>query len=91
MYEFCALGVPSIIIPILDKMEKNASFYKKKGSIILLGRSDKISANDLISAIKYLYPKIVRKKIGTKAKLTIDGLGVERICEEIEKVWKKLG
>ena len=90
MYEFCALGMPSIIIPILDKMKSNAKPFKRSNAIILLRRSDKLSAELLNSAIKYLNLKDNRINIGSNARVLIDGLGSDRIVESILKLCKKL-
>ena len=90
MYEFCALGIPSIIIPILDKMKSNAKPFKKSNAIILLKRSDKLCAESLNSAIKYLNLKDNRINIGLNARTLMDGLGSDRIVESILKLCKKL-
>ncbi len=89
MYEFCSLGMPVIIIPILNKMRRNALFYKRKNAIILLGRADRICAQNLISAINKLKQCRHRRRIGINAKSVIDGKGANRISSKIIKLCKK--
>lgn len=88
MYEFCALGVPSIIIPILDKMDANARVVEKRLAVVRTPRVDRLSAEELIGTIKPFWSAKRRKVISRRSQKAIDGRGAERIADKLLKAWR---
>jgi spore coat polysaccharide biosynthesis predicted glycosyltransferase SpsG len=78
LYELAACGTPTIGIVIVDNQLMAAEYMSKSGSIIY---SD---INDLLFSIEELtYEQ--RKVMSISGKKLVDGLGVFRIIDKIEK------
>lgn len=87
MYEFCSLGLPSVILPILDKMVANGKVLAARGAVSLLDRVDRISADELVRAVAALLPVSVRCAVGNAGQDAVDGRGAERIADDLVQTW----
>lgn len=82
--ERCSTGLPSIIISVADNQEPMARALEKKGSAVYLGKSECISVNDIVCAIKDLTSKPERIcELSSNAINLVDGLGVQRVIDVI--------
>lgn len=88
MYEYCAQGTPSVVVPILDKMDRNAEVLERVGAVVRLARCDLLRAADLVAATRDLLPATGRRELSTAAQRAVDGRGAERIADALEKEWK---
>lgn len=87
MYEFCALGLPTIVVPVLDKMEENAKVLEKYGAVICTARADRVSAQSLGNTIRDLSDLEKRQPMSKSAQCLIDGNGAERIANRLIEEW----
>lgn len=88
MYEFSAIGLPCIIIPILDKMAANAAPLAEYGAVIATRRIDYITADDFIEVFNRLMGADERAQLSRLGREVIDGRGAERIAHELIKKWR---
>ena len=88
MYEFCALGLPSIVVPVLDKMAVNAKVLEEKGAVLRTARADRLSAQELIEACRRLLDGQARDTMAQAAQAAVDGQGAERIAIRLTKEWR---
>ena len=87
MYEFCAMGLPSVVVPVLDKMATNAKVLQRKGAVLCTTRMDRLSARELIKAVVSLLDRQVRDAMAKAAQSAIDGRGAERISKRLFQDW----
>lgn len=87
MYEFCAVGLPSIVVPILDKMAANAEVLARRRAVVLLPRVDRLSADALTSAVRRLLTPAARRRLSSAAREAVDGRGAERIAADLLTRW----
>ena len=87
MYEFCALGLPSIVVPIFEKQEANARVLERTGAVALTSSVDRLSAGELIDAVSALHSSEARQAMADAAQAAIDGRGAERIAERLVSEW----
>ena len=87
MYEFCALGLPSVVVPILEKQAANAHVLERKQAVSLTSGVDRLSAGELIEAVSALGSREARQAMADAAQAAIDGRGAERIAERLVREW----
>jgi spore coat polysaccharide biosynthesis predicted glycosyltransferase SpsG len=87
MYEFSALGLPCVVVPILPKHVINAQVLERRGVVLRTDLHDRISALDLISAIQQLGPREKRAAMSYAAQHEIDGMGAARIADRLAEEW----
>lgn len=87
MYEFCALGLPSIVIPILDKMDANARVLLEKNAVFLTPRVDRLTAEDLINMVQKLLDHETRVELSQTGQAVMDGKGAHRIADRLVAEW----
>lgn len=87
MYEFSALGLPSIVVPILDKMDENAAVLEESGAVRRLGRLDHLSARELADALRDLDDSGTRREMAQAGREAVDGEGARRISRELTERW----
>ncbi|MDA1173779.1 MAG: glycosyltransferase [Chloroflexi bacterium] len=87
MYEFCALGLPCIIVPVLDKHQANAKVLAGRGAVSMTSKLATLSNNELASAIRELLPAGPRETMTNRAQDEIDGQGAERIADRLRQEW----
>jgi UDP-2,4-diacetamido-2,4,6-trideoxy-beta-L-altropyranose hydrolase len=80
-WERCCLGLPSLIVIIADNQRNVASSLTEIGAAGLLGDADVVSAIDVQNAVEALMGNSSDfARMGRSAALTVDGLGVARVC-----------
>ena len=82
LYELMAVGVPTIAIKVAENQERNIEYFKKEGIIIGLNEFNEKILNEKIEEIKEIK---IRKIMSKKGQEKIDGFGVKRIIDVIEK------
>jgi UDP-2,4-diacetamido-2,4,6-trideoxy-beta-L-altropyranose hydrolase len=87
MYEFCSLGLPCIVVPILAKHETNARVLEERGAVVRTSIHDKLTDAELTDAVRRLQPEAARQAIATAAQREIDGMGAVRIAERLCEEW----
>lgn len=87
MYEFSALGLPSVVVPILDKMDENAAVLEEAGAVRRLPRLDHLSARDLAGALQDLDDPGTRRDMAQAGREAVDGEGARRISRELTERW----
>ena len=92
-YEACCLGLPSVNICPSRFHENMASIYEEKGMLISLGLPGENTVNDLAENIRILAEsRGMREALSKRAKEYVDGLGVQRIVNQIananKSTWK---
>lgn len=88
MYEFCAIGLPCMVVPILDKMAANAAPLAKQGAIIATDRIDFVSADSFLRSFNNLVGADLRNKLSRIGPQVIDGSGAKRIASRLVKEWR---
>ena len=87
MYEFCATGLPSIVVPVLDKMTANAGVLAKRGAVVVTARADRLASEGLVDAVRSLLAPPARRRIAAAARSTVDGGGADRMAAGLVKRW----
>ncbi|OQY09322.1 MAG: UDP-2,4-diacetamido-2,4,6-trideoxy-beta-L-altropyranose hydrolase [Fusobacteriia bacterium 4572_132] len=82
LYELIAVGVPTIAIRVAENQKRNIEYFKKEGIIIGMNDFEKKILLEKIEEIKNIE---IRKKMSKKGQEKIDGFGVKRIVDVIEK------
>ena len=88
MYEFCATGLPSLVVPVLDKMAANAEVLARRRAIVQLPRIDAVTARSLVGHVQQLLKPAVRRRLARDARRTVDGAGAERIVARLIREWR---
>lgn len=88
-WERMALGTPSLIVGIAENQMEISQFLADKGLIIYLGKSEELnSANFTYEFKKLLSSHSKRHTMAQQNKKLVDGLGTEKVCEEVIKILK---
>ncbi len=83
-WERCALGLPSIVISIAANQEKGALAVANSGASIYLGRSEDVTVERILSALKHLLEDgRERLAMSECGKRLVDGLGTNRVANAI--------
>jgi spore coat polysaccharide biosynthesis predicted glycosyltransferase SpsG len=88
MYEFCATGLPSIVVPVLDKMAANAAVLARRGAVVVTPRADCLSSEDLLEAVRRLLARSARRRFAVAARRTVDGGGADRMAARLVRKWR---
>ncbi len=87
--ELACLGVPNIIIVLVDNQIGVAKEFDKRGQSINLGWFEEVKECDIKKNVLELLNNLPkRKQMGQKGKELVDGLGVERVINEIYSLLK---
>lgn len=89
MYEFCSIGLPCIVLPVLDKNRLNADVLASRGAVLLTERVDHLTAARFVSSLGSMLGQPRRKQYSKNARRAVDGFGSERIATELMQQWKK--
>jgi spore coat polysaccharide biosynthesis predicted glycosyltransferase SpsG len=87
MYEFSALGLPCLVVPILDKHITNARVLEQRGVVLTTRLHNEVSAEQLTEMIQRIAPVEVRRTMSQAAQQAIDGEGTSRIAERLIREW----
>jgi spore coat polysaccharide biosynthesis predicted glycosyltransferase SpsG len=87
MYEFCALGLPCIVIPDHDKQVENAKVLADRGAVIATSPLATLTNEELANAVRGLLAVEARDALSARAQATIDGKGAERIADRLHVEW----
>lgn len=88
MYEFSALGLPCIVVPILPKHVKNAEILASRGIVHCTRIHSDVSEDDFRSAIRWVSAPHVRAKMSAAGQHAINGTGASRIAERLIEEWQ---
>lgn len=90
LLELCSLGVPSIIVCGAPFENETAEMLQKKNFGINLGYGKGVSEKEISTATKRLLADYDnRKRMNRKGTLLIDGKGVKRVADIINKIGMK--
>jgi spore coat polysaccharide biosynthesis predicted glycosyltransferase SpsG len=87
MYEFCALGLPCIVVPILSKHIVNAKVLEGQQAVIRTRQYGYVTAEEMTLSVESLSPVQRRSNISQAAQKEVDGMGASRIGEHLAKEW----
>jgi len=83
--ERCCVGVPSIVTIVADNQKEGISFLSESGHVINLGLAKDVTTKTYLNTLKNLDSKLLSQMSQNNQKL-VDGLGCNRIKEEIIKI-----
>jgi spore coat polysaccharide biosynthesis predicted glycosyltransferase SpsG len=87
MYEFCALGVPCIVVPVLPKHILNARVLKDRQAVLLTRQFHHVTAEEITMSIDHLSAGPIRARMSQAAQREIDGMGASRIADRLVTEW----
>jgi spore coat polysaccharide biosynthesis predicted glycosyltransferase SpsG len=87
MYEFCALGLPSIVVPDHDKQVENAKVLSDQGAVIATSQLSALTDEELANAVRGLLSVEARDALSARAQAAIDGKGSVRIADRLRIEW----
>jgi spore coat polysaccharide biosynthesis predicted glycosyltransferase SpsG len=87
MYEFCALGVPCVVVPVLPKHISNAKVLEERQVILLTRQLDHVNVEEFTRSIDHISSGPMRARISLAAQREIDGMGASRIADHLAKEW----
>jgi UDP-2,4-diacetamido-2,4,6-trideoxy-beta-L-altropyranose hydrolase len=86
LYELMSLGIPTLSIIFAENQERNVETLNRRNCIEKLGWLDKISDDEIKSKVMALAENVERRKeLHNNQLKLIDGKGVVRIVDKIEK------
>ena len=88
MYEFCSLGLPSVVVPILNKHEANARVLEERGAVVRTSIHHRLTETELTGAVARVSPLATRQAMAVQAQKEIDGMGAVRIAERVCAEWR---
>ena len=84
IWEFCCMGVPTLMLPIAKNQEAVASKLDELGCALSLGNFKTNSVEDLTGKIEYYIDETdILMNTAHNALKLVDGLGVKRVVEKI--------
>ena len=87
-WERCCLGLPSVVSIVSKNQEDMINAISKKGCLINLGRAERLTSEDYLSAIRNLNPKkLIRMQ--KKCMGLVDGKGTIRVAKHISLIAKR--
>jgi UDP-2,4-diacetamido-2,4,6-trideoxy-beta-L-altropyranose hydrolase len=87
-WERCCLGLPSVVSIVSKNQEDVINAISKKGCLINLGRAERLTSEDYLSAIRNLNPKkLIRMQ--KKCMGLVDGKGTKRVAKHISLIAKR--
>lgn len=86
-YELCAIGTPSLLIPIIKHQEHTAETFQSQGAAINLTSSFKTEFGDRLQTL--IQSKRLRKKMSMRGKQLVDGRGLKRITGIMSSLLKR--
>ena len=91
-YEAACLGMPMVIIAIVDNQVMQAKAWEKSGAAIFLGSLHELSEQQLQSTfVRLLENDAQRQAMAVRASRLVDGQGVRRVAESIQAFIKNAG
>jgi UDP-2,4-diacetamido-2,4,6-trideoxy-beta-L-altropyranose hydrolase len=89
-WERCCLGIPSLTLTLADNQRDIATVMEKKGAALNFGYATEENINKLVVTFFSLITDIEQLKLmATRALSLCDGLGAERVCEQLLHYLKK--
>ena len=85
LYEACAVGTPAVVISQVEHQQEKASKVENRGAAINLGMWRDAVLAKLLPTINSL-DIAKRKKMSRAGKEMVDGKGLQRVVNEIEKL-----
>lgn len=86
-YELCAVGTPSLLIPIIEHQERTAETFQSRGAAINLTSSFKTELSDRLQTV--IESKRLRKEMSRRGKQLVDGRGLKRIARIMSSLLKR--
>jgi len=90
-YELAAMSTPSIGIALWDNQKNNVTCLSSQGALIPLYYTDGLEFGQQLKKVlvDLINNSNLRKRISTKARITVDGCGANRIAKEITDRYEK--
>ncbi|MDF2884899.1 MAG: UDP-2,4-diacetamido-2,4, 6-trideoxy-beta-L-altropyranose hydrolase [Clostridiaceae bacterium] len=86
LYELAACGVPALGVIVADNQQGIANKMNELGVIKCAGWYNKLSKDTFVNALNHLCEDFYeRSKMSAKARIVVDGNGVDRIVEQLMK------
>lgn len=85
LYEACAVGTPAVVISQVEHQQQKASKVQKLGAAINLGMWRDSVLGKIVPTINTM-DIAKRKKMSSAGKEMVDGKGLQRVVNEIEKL-----
>lgn len=85
LYEACAVGTPAVVISQVEHQQQKASRVQNRGAAINMGMWRDTVLSKLLPTINSL-DIAKRKKMSRAGKEMVDGKGLQRVVNEIEKL-----
>lgn len=90
VYEALAVGVPAVVFPQIENLLPEAAWFGQRGCIIDLGFEGGMNTRQVIEAIdKLLSDSALRISMSKTQRATVDGCGMSRAAEEIDRLLTK--
>ena len=85
LHELAALGLPALLVPIVENQQEGVRFVHERGFFHALGPIAELSDDDLAHAIgQWLQRPERNRAMANAVAQLVDARGPERICEAIE-------
>jgi len=86
-WERCCLGLPAIIVSLAQNQEPGAEALAATNCAVYLGRSDAVTAQSILTAMRALLADPARVKAMARAAAErVDGRGAERVARALDTV-----
>ncbi len=85
LYEACAVGTPAFVISQVEHQQQKASKVQNRGAAVNLGMWRNSVLKEIVPTINAL-DIAKRKKMSGAGKKMVDGKGLQRVVNEIEKL-----
>lgn len=85
LYELCACGTPTITYILADNQIPGAESFEKKGLMLHAGdcRKDGFTQYLYKAMVILMHDEVMRKRMSTQMKQTVDGIGAKRLAQKI--------
>jgi UDP-2,4-diacetamido-2,4,6-trideoxy-beta-L-altropyranose hydrolase len=87
-WELLYMGVPTLLLVVVDNQEKIAAAVSKAGAGIYLGRANEVSKDDLCMQLeKVINSLVLREEMSRKGQGIVDGRGAQRTAKIIRETF----
>jgi len=82
-WERLCLGLPAVVVTLADHQRPIADEQQQQGLIRWLGHHDQVTKSTIRQALKELIQQGLDVEWSNRCRATVDGLGVQRVCEAL--------
>jgi spore coat polysaccharide biosynthesis predicted glycosyltransferase SpsG len=83
LYEACALGVPSVAVPVVRGQVPTVSAFERLGAALAVRRVDAPAAQVAVKAARLLRDDVLRRRVSMKARKVVDADGASRVAAAV--------